>query len=83
MIILLLILNQYLSKKYYECTQGIDPKTLSHKKYLMEFSKGPCAPVIIVPALFSTKLQVKIDCPVLLEKNRKIFEQCGWNACEK
>lgn len=38
---------------------------MSEKEYLIEFSKGPCSPIIIIPGLTGTKLIVEINCEEL------------------
>ena len=67
----------------FACTNGKDPNTLSHKQILLEFGKGPCSPIMIIPGLFSTVLTVEIDCPVFQREHPEIFDFCGWNACSK
>lgn len=67
----------------YECLNGKNPKDLTEKEILIEFSKGKCSPFVIVPGLFTTKLVVEIDCPVLKQEHKDIFNICGWNACSK
>ena len=67
----------------YFCTQGINPATVSLKNALKLFSKGPCVPVILVPGVMATKLTIEIDCKVFSQKETKIFQRCGWNACQK
>lgn len=49
-------------KSDFICTNGKNPNVLTTKEYLIEFSKGPCAPLIIIPPLTGSKLVVKIDC---------------------
>ncbi len=40
-------------------------KFKSKKDLLLEFAKGPCNPVLIIPGIMSTNLMVEIDCKVL------------------
>jgi len=47
------------------------------------FSKGDCVPLILVPGILGTRLQVQIDCEVLRYKNPGVFEVCGWNSCDR
>jgi len=54
---------------------------LTPKEQLLEFIKGPCAPVILIPGLFSSRLTVTIDCETLQTKNPDIFASCGWSTC--
>ena len=67
----------------YECLNGKDPNTLSLKENLLEFSKGPCSPFIIMPGTFSSVLTVEVDCPTLQRDNPEVFKTCGWNTCNK
>ena len=60
------------------CINGKDPEKLSTKEQLQEFVKGPCLPIILVPGLMATKLQVIIDCQTLKEENPDVFKTCGW-----
>ena len=53
------------------------------KKMMVEFAKGPCSPVLILPGVLGSRLMVEIDCKVMKKYNSKIFNQCGWNACNK
>ena len=68
------------SKKF-ECLNGKDPATLGKKEQLLEFIKGPCLPVVVVPGLLASKLSVKIDCEVFQANNPEIFSACGWQSC--
>ncbi len=63
------------------CTNGIDPKTMNNKKYLEEFAKGPCTPLIAIAGFTGSKLQVEIDCPVLKQNHPDIFQSCKWSSC--
>ncbi|CAK71497.1 unnamed protein product (macronuclear) [Paramecium tetraurelia] len=63
------------------CTNGKDPSQLSLQDYINEFIAGPCQPVILVPGIIATILQVKIDCETLQAKRPDIFENCGWQTC--
>lgn len=65
------------------CIGEKNPKKMSHKEYLHEFSKGKCNPTVIVPGLISTKLIVEIDCEVLEKENPTLFNYCGWERCKK
>ena len=56
---------------------------MTNKEYLIEFSKGNCSPVIILPALTATKLMVEINCQELKTYNNKIFKTCGFTQCKK
>jgi hypothetical protein len=65
------------------CTNGRDPAVLGTKKYLQEFSTGPCSPITITPGIAGTKLRVEIDCEVLRDFSPLIFSSCNWNTCQK
>lgn len=67
----------------YECLNGKNPTALTPKQTLIEFSKGKCSPLLIAPALFSTRIIIQIDCPTLKAENAEIFTLCGWNSCSK
>lgn len=70
------------SSKKYDCTNGIDPKKMSYKDYLIQFSKGKCSPILIVPSLMGSKLIVQIkNCSKLRKDHPDIFQMCGWNNC--
>ena len=84
MYIILIILSYFISlSQSFVCTNGKDPKTLSKKEILLEFSKGRCSPILLVPGLIATKLSIKIDCETFKEKNNKFFTDCGWTDCKK
>lgn len=70
-------------KNNYVCLNGKVPNKLSRKDILKEFAKGPCSPLIIAPALLSTRLRVEIDCETLKEKNPDLFNLCGWKSCKR
>lgn len=72
-----------LIKTDFECLNGKNPKNLSHKQILIEFSKGPCTPAILIHGILSSKLVVEIDCPILKAENPDLFETCGWTDCKK
>lgn len=46
-----------------------------------EFIKGPCAPIVMLPGLIGTSLQVEVDCEVLRDQSPTVFENCGWSTC--
>ena len=71
------------SAKRFVCTNGKNPTSLSHHENLMEFSKGPCSPIMILPGLFTSVLTVEIDCPTLKSQNPEVFKACGWTDCTK
>ena len=64
------------------CTNGANPKDLSIKAYLKGFAEGPCHPIAFFPGVPGSKLIAMIDCPVLKERNSKIFKTCGWSSCK-
>ncbi|CAD8054511.1 unnamed protein product [Paramecium primaurelia] len=63
------------------CLNGKDPKKWSYEQIVNEFIKGPCAPVILVPGLAGTSLEIEIDCEKLQKESPEIFESCGWQTC--
>ena len=75
--------NTTLKNPSFVCLNGKDPASLSLKQNLLEFSKGPCSPLIITPGLLSSVITVEIDCQVLRKEHPEVFKTCGWNACTK
>ena len=65
------------------CINGKDPSDLTEKEQLIEFTKGPCAPVILVPGISASKLSVNIDCQTLQSSSPEVFKACGWSTCSK
>ena len=51
-------------------------------EYLSAFRKGSCTPGVFIPGIGGSKLTVHIDCDLLKEKNRDIFDSCGWDSCD-
>jgi len=51
----------------------------------LRFIVGKCHPVILVPGMMATKLQVRIDCKGLYSEEKEIFKKvkfyCGKNIC--
>ena len=80
-LIITITISGYLQKFF--CTNGKNPKTLSKKQILIEFSKSSCSPIIIVPGIMSTKLTIEIDCKDFRKHNPITFSACGWNNCKK
>ena len=76
------LIQRVISQSYF-CTNGKDPSNLSKKEILIEFSKSPCSPLVVLPGILSTKLSVEIDCNTLKTKNPEVFNACGWNSCKK
>ena len=70
-------------KRKHVCLNGKDPRTMTHKEILKEFSKGKCSPLIIVPGLLSSKLTVEIYCEELKDTHPELFTLCGWTNCIK
>lgn len=77
------IFLRVVNSQTYLCTNGKDPSNLSKKEILIEFSKSPCSPLIIVPGMLGTKISIEIDCNVLKTQNSEVFKACGWNECKK
>ena len=65
------------------CTNSKDPAKLNKKDYMAEFAKGPCSPMMLVPGLTGSILQVMIDCKTLQSSDPTTFASCGWNSCGK
>eukprot|EP01016_Furgasonia_blochmanni_P045037 TRINITY_DN6302_c0_g1_i6.p1 TRINITY_DN6302_c0_g1~~TRINITY_DN6302_c0_g1_i6.p1 ORF type:complete len:662 (-),score=116.65 TRINITY_DN6302_c0_g1_i6:35-2020(-) len=64
------------------CLNGHDPKSLSKRERLLEFSKGPCSPVLLIPGHQATALRIEIlDCELFRRENSKAFSICGWETC--
>ena len=81
---ILLLFLQCLQGQNFECTNGRDPAAMSDKEYLIEFSKGKCSPIMVVPPLTGVRLYVHItDCEVFRKNNPETFKTCGWTHCEK
>lgn len=70
-----------LPKNY--CMNGFDMSNRSYRDKLLEFAKGPCSPIILVPGITATRLVIEIDCEVLQKEEPKTFSLCGWEACTK
>lgn len=64
------------------CIGGKDPSKLSKKDYLTEFGKGPCSPVILLPGIGGSNMNIMIDCEKLRDSNPSLFKECDWNACD-
>jgi len=56
---------------------------LSDKEKLLRFVDGPCSPVILVPGVLATKMQVELDCDTFKKAHPSAFEACGWNTCKE
>jgi hypothetical protein len=63
------------------CLGGQDPSKMTIEQQINAFIEGPCNPVVLVPGLAGTSLQVKIDCEKLQAESPHIFEGCGWSTC--
>ncbi len=67
-----------------KCINGKDPAKLSQKEQLLEFIKGPCAPMVIVPGILGTSLRLQItDCEKLRQNHPQIFSDCSWYSCSQ
>lgn len=81
---ILAISNLAASKEYKNlCYDYQDPSGWDMKTKLTNFAKGPCAPVLIVPGISGSKLNVEIDCALLKSSDPNLFSKCGWNSCTK
>lgn len=63
------------------CYDGQNPSKWSDKKKLEEFAKGPCSPVVILPGISGSNLNVEIDCKKLKDSDNDTFKTCGWACC--
>jgi len=63
------------------CTNGKDASKLNLKDYMTEFAKGPCSPVILLPGIMGSVLQVQINCAQLKASDPTTFKECGWSTC--
>jgi len=62
--------------------EGFDYKSLTISEQTQRFVDGPCSPLILVPGVQGSKLQVSIDCETLQKESPDAFSSCGWNTCE-
>lgn len=65
------------------CTKGKEFTEEQNREYLLEFAKGPCTPLVLVPGIGGTKLMVQIECNEFLHNHQIVFEQCGFTHCHK
>ena len=63
----------------YTCLGGKNPSSQSYRQYLDEFSRGPCKPVILVPGITGTRIQIEIDYDLLKVEHPEIVKTCNWN----
>ena len=84
LLLLLVIFSPSIKTSTYTniCTNGKPATKLTQKDYMTEFAKGPCAPVILIPGLLGSVLQIKIDCPTLRSSDPTTFKNCGWSNCK-
>ena len=66
----------------YICSGGKNPSKMSKKEYLTAFGSGPCSPIIMLPGIGGSNMNVIIDCDTLRKNDPKLFDDCGWNACD-
>ena len=55
---IIIIITTFKQESTNYCINGINLKYLNNKDYLIEFSKGNCSPVIIIPPLTGTRLYI-------------------------
>jgi len=60
------------------CVGGKDPSKMQPKKYLEEFNKGPCSPILTVPAMLSGRLVVDFVCDEARKNYSEVWAKCGW-----
>jgi hypothetical protein len=72
------------SASLYPCTGGKIPANMTRKEYLVAFAKGPCNPVMLVPAMLTPKLVIEIsDCEKFRKNYPDTFKLCGFTDCVK
>ena len=65
------------------CIDGQDIPLEQPKDYLKAFAAGNCSPLMFLPGLLNTKIVVEINCEVLRDENKEVFDKCGWTDCDK
>jgi len=60
------------------CTDGKDPATMGTKIYLEAFNKGPCSPLIVVPAMTAQRLTAEFICGDAKKNYSEVWGLCGW-----
>lgn len=55
---------------------------MSTKRKLLEFAKGPCSPLIILPGIMASKLRIEINCRKFKQNFPYTFQKCGWVSCK-
>ena len=63
------------------CTNGKSASKLSIKAYMTEFAAGPCSPLIMLPGIMGSVLNIQIDCHKLKAADPETFQNCGWSTC--
>ena len=51
---------------------------LTPAEKLQLFIEGPCEPVILIPGVMASSLEVEIDCETMQTENPQVFSDCGW-----
>ncbi len=51
-------LKQISNLPQFYCTNGKDPSLMKNKEILIEFSQGPCSPLMLVPGIMATRMAV-------------------------
>lgn len=69
------------SSNSYHCTNGYNPRHHNRKTILEQFAKGPCNPVVVLPGIGGSRLQISIDCRTMRRHASEQFRACGWNNC--
>lgn len=64
------------------CYDGQDPSKWDMKTRLSKFAQGPCSPMVIVPGISGSKLNIEIDCKKLKNGDPSAFKTCGWTGCK-
>lgn len=64
-----------LSKNF--CLNKQSPDQMPKKEMLVEFAKGPCSPIMLIPGVMGTKLSVDINFNKLGTKQKELFNKCS------
>lgn len=82
LVFLLSTLN--INTQKFECTNYKDPSQMNDKEYLIEFSKGNCSPIMVIPPFTGVRLYLHItDCEEFKRNDPKTFRTCGWTHCSR
>lgn len=82
---LTILLNAANANDFDSCLRKVDiPEHQEANRKSIEFIAGPCQPVVLVPGIMGTKIQVKVtDCDLLKANHKEIYDSCFKNSCKK